>query len=449
MTGIDFVDFNGLAGFMSLGLVEQGFNMVARTGTLDFGNQMVENNRHLLGDNWEANFSNEPSEWMTPSKSATLVAGLPPCSGWSCWTGPANRGPDAKAHAHTRALMTYAGRVKPDVVLFECVGQAYSQGREVMLKYRSMVEDISGIKYDLHHVKMNNLMIGGRAYRPRYFWVAVRRGMRLAPRAEWPIEVPSIMDTIGDLQDLPETWESQPYQAPHEHWVCRGIARNGMVDGHIGHDNVHMTRIKETLYWLKWAKQPWRWGEGLSLALKRCYDLYGKLPPSWQGKSAKIIERQFDMGFSLPYRWPGDAWANVLTGGCLDMVVHPTRDRCITHREAARIQGLPDTWKIAPSRNYGPLSDTWGKAVAKDAGGWIGRYVRAAVEGSVTDADQLATGQLIGEREWLHETDKGFSRQRARERYFAGTHGGIARGYNPALWPWGDKQAKVEELVAA
>jgi site-specific DNA-cytosine methylase len=441
MTGIDFVDFNGLAGFMSLGLVEQGFNMVARTGTLDFGNVQCEANRHLLGNQWEAKFGDEIGNWLKTSGHIPVVAGLPPCSGWSCWTGPANRGPEAKAHQHTRALMGYAGSVKPDAVVFECVPQAFSQGREVMQKYRSMVEDVSERHYDLHHVKMNVLMTGGFAYRPRYFWVAVRRGMYFAPRAEWPMEVPSIMDVIGDLQDMPQSWGPQPYVAPHSHWICKGIDHDGLVDGHVGHDNIHMIRIKEVLWWLRHAGQEWRWGEGLSLALKRVYDLYGQLPPSWENKADKILERRFDMGFSLPYRWPGNAWANVLTGGCLDMVVHPTRDRCITHREAARIQGLPDSWRIAPSHSYTPLSDSWGKAVSKNAGAWIGKYVRQALEGTVSEYDMLASGVKIGDNEWFHDTDKSFSRPRARDRYFPGTKGGIQRAYAPELWPWGKQQA--------
>lgn len=442
---IPFVDFNGLAGFMSLGLVEQGFEMVHRTGTLDFGNVQTEANRHLLGNNWDTSFSDTDS-WRIPSAQIKVVAGLPPCSGWSVWSGPANRGPDAKAHAHTRALVQYAGRVKPDVAFLECVPQAFTQGREVMLKYRDAVEDISGKHYDLHHVRMNVLMAGGFAYRPRYFWVTMRRGMRFAPRAEWPMEVPSMLDVIGDLQDMPEGWDPQPYVAPHEHWVCRGINHNELVDGHMGHHNVHTQRIRDVLWWLRWAKKDWYWGEGLSHALQRVYELYGKLPASWANKSDRIVERKFDMGFSLPYRWSGDSWANVLTGGALDMVVHPTRDRCITHREAARIMGLPDSWRIAPSQNYGGLSDSWGKAVSKHAGSWIGHYVRDSLEDTVSEADELASGQRIGDHEWMHETDRGFSRQRARVRYFPSSRAGISRAYNPELWHLSNKAQEQAEL---
>jgi len=440
-SGIRFVDANGLGGFMSLGFVDNGMEMVHRTGTLDFGNKMCEANRHLLGNNWEANFSDEPNDWHVPAGGVEVVMGLPPCSGWSCWTGPANRGPDAKAHAHTRAYMSYVGRVAPQMSVLECVQQAYTQGREVMNQYRTMVEEISGLQYDLHHVKMNNLQVGGHSYRPRYFHVLVRQGMPFGTEVEWPERVPTLLETIGDLADLYDTWEKQPYRGEMSRFVERQRSPAGVVDGHKRLDNLHSQRIVEIFDWLEQTGEDWRWGEGLSMALKRIYAYHDKLPPLWDNKAEKIIAKDFDMGFSLPYRWAGDVWANVLTGGCLDMVIHPTRSRCITHREAARIQGLPDDWLIKPARTYGPMKDAWGKAVSADAGRWIGRMTRRALEGNPGQTP----GELIGAREWLHNTDAGFSRQKARARYFPGTKGGIVRAYNPSLWPWGKIESEVEE----
>jgi site-specific DNA-cytosine methylase len=213
MTQPTMIDCNGLAGFMSLGLVQSGMTMTARTGTLNFGNPVAETNRHHLGNSWSTFFSDDPNEW--PVTKADVVAGCPPCSGWSVWSGPANRGPDSAAHEHTRAFMKYAGRVAPKVIVFECVQQAYTQGRDVMNKYRLMVEEISGKKYDLYHVKQNNLQLGGFSYRPRYFWVAVRKGLKFGAQVVEPTEMPKIMDIIGDLAKLPQQWEEQKYIEKH------------------------------------------------------------------------------------------------------------------------------------------------------------------------------------------------------------------------------------------
>jgi site-specific DNA-cytosine methylase len=429
MSDLRFVDCNGLAAFMSLGFTQAGFEMVHRTGTLDFGNKMAEANRHLLGGQWQSQFSDDPRQWDIP-RDVQVVAGLPPCSSWSCWTGPANRGKDAKAIKHTWDLVTYAGRVKPTATVYESVGQAYTQGRETMLEMRRHLESESGLKYDLHHVRMNNLMVGGRSYRPRYFWVTVREGLPFGTRSALPDLVPSIMDVIGDLQDATDTWDEQPYAQEPSRWVQSQKSASGVYDGHKTKDNIHHDRIKDIFTALRRHGEDWNWGEGLSRALQRVHELDSKLPESWFMQSEKIIGRNFDMGFSLPYRWPGDQWANVLTGGCLNMVVHPTRPRCITHREAARIQGLPDDWKIKPVRDYVPMQDAWGKAVSVDAGRWIANQLKDTLNDNPGEP-----GELIGDREFLHNTDKGFSRPFARRRYFPESKGGITKVYDSTRWP--------------
>jgi site-specific DNA-cytosine methylase len=429
MSDLKFIDCNGLAGFLSLGFVQAGYEMVHRTGTLDFGNAMVAANTHLVGDGWQGQFSDDPHDWHK-IRDVDVVAGLPPCSSWSCWTGPANRGKDAKAIKHTWALVTYAGRIAPKAVVYESVQQAFSQGRETMQGMRAELESVSGKQYDLHHVKMNNLMIGGKSYRPRYFWVALEKGLAFGTRSQTPEAVPGIMDVIGDLQDAEDTWDHQPYRAETSPWIAKQVSASGGYDGHKEKDNIHSDRIKDIFAALHKHGEDWNWGEGLSRALQRVYELQGHLPESWSVQSEKIIKRNFDMGFSLPYRWPGDQWANVLTGGALNMVVHPTRPRCITHREAARIQGLPDDWVIKPVREYTPMQDAWGKAVSVDAGRWIGQQIQSSLAG-----DPGEPGELIGDREWLHATDKGFSRQFARKRYFPESKGGITKVYDSERWP--------------
>ncbi len=422
---LTFVDVNGLGGFMSLGFVREGFEMVGRTGTLDFGNKAAEANRHLLGDGWQSLFSNKPDEWPLHGK-VDVVAGCPPCSGWSCWSGSQNRGPEARAHDHPWAFIHYAARVKPAAVVFESVQQAYTQGADMMRGYRDALEQESGVSYDLHHVKMNNLMIGGSSYRPRYFWVAVKKGMPFGVEAQWPgdgAKLPTIMDMIGDLAETPQTWGMQVYQHSLGDKAERLRAASGMFDGHIGRESIHSQRIAEVFEQLPGGNSGWDWGMDLGTALKRCYDAHGTLPPSWKSKEEKIVANDFYLGFTQPYRWRGDTWANVLTGGALDLVIHPTEPRGITHREAARIQGLPDDWLIEPTRYYSPLQSVWGKAVSVDAGTWIARWVRNSLQG----APGAFEPEQLGPREWLHNTDYKFSRDAARKRYYPNAGSGVTR----------------------
>jgi site-specific DNA-cytosine methylase len=412
MSDYKFIDCNGLAGFMSYGFAKTGMEMTTRTGTLNFGNPVAELNRHLLGDSWSSFFSDDPSEWPMEKKT-DVVVGCPPCSGWSVWSGPANRGPDAAAHEHTRAFMRYAARVKPKVIIFECVQQAYSQGRDVMTKYRDMVEDLSGKKYDLYHVKMNNLQVGGFSYRPRYFWTAVEKGMKYGAQAEAPKEMPTMIDVIGDLQDLELQWEPQKYKSKPTKFVKDLRNQNKTVDGHVAKQNIHAIRIQEVFDIL--GNEGWPARRSLSGALEDAVKKNrNKFPQNWKSMEKKIRDSNFNLGFSVPYRWDAESWCNVLTGSALDHVVHPTLPRLISHREAARIQGLPDSWNFADAKTYSALQSTWGKAVAVQAGEWIAETAKAALDGQPSGPQ----GELIGDREWLVHTDSGFSRQFVKKNWY-------------------------------
>lgn len=410
-----FIDCNGLAGFMSYGFVNAGMEMTLRTGTLNFGNRVAELNRHHLGDRWDSFFSSDDSEW--PVAQADVVMGCPPCSGWSVWSGTVNRGPDAAAHEHTRAFMRYAARLKPKVIIFECVQQAYTQGRDTMVKYRDMVEELSGKKYDLYHVKMNNLQIGGFSYRARYFWTAVEQGMPFGAIANVPEVMPTLMDVIGDLEHMDITWDAQKYSGEGSSFVQSLRNQSGTVDGHATKQTSNSHRVKEIFDIL--GADGWDVVMSMDTMLRKAVDKNGgKFPQAWASYEEKYLANGFNMGYSMPTRWDANSWCNVLTGGGLDHTIHPTQARLITHREAARIQGLPDNWEFKDARGYAALSATWGKAVPAQAGKWIGDTVFAALEGQPSGP----SGELIGDREWLIDTDKGFTRHYAANKWYPNKH---------------------------
>ena len=103
------------------------------------------------------------------------------------------------------------------------------------------------------------------------------------------------------------------------------------------------------------------------------------------------------MGFISVSRWKSQGTARVITGGALDLVLHPWLPRFITHREAARIMGFPDDWSIRPLRHNSGLRMTWGKGITVQCGKWIGEHVARALDGTPSPV----MGKLIGEREWL------------------------------------------------
>jgi site-specific DNA-cytosine methylase len=310
--------------------------------------------------------------------------------------------------------MRYAGRVAPKIIAFECVQQAYTQGRDVMNKYRKMVEDVSNKKYDLYHIKHNNLQLGGFSFRPRYFWVAVESGMPFGINVVQPTELPRIMDIIGDLAKLPRKWEAQPYVEEPSRWVSHLKSKNGLVNGHIGKNNIHAQRIQEVFDII--GNDGWPGNGDLGGAIKKAVEMNGgAFPQKWIDIAPRVLRKEYKLGFSQPYRWKEDHWCNVLTGSALDHVVHPTEPRLITHRESARMQGLPDDWDIESVKDYSSLQAVWGKAVPVNAARWLGEGIVAALEGQPNGPQ----GELIGEREYLIDADKSFSRFSAKKKWYS------------------------------
>jgi len=99
-------------------------------------------------------------------------------------------------------------------------------------------------------------------------------------------------------------------------------------------------------------------------------------------KAQRLIDTNFNMGHNQQIRWHSDRPANVITGGACHLVVHPSLPRTLTQREAARVQGFPDGWKIFPVRNAPDLGPGWGKGVPVQAGQWIGEWAAASLNGN-------------------------------------------------------------------
>jgi site-specific DNA-cytosine methylase len=285
-----------------------------------------------------------------------------------------------------------------------------------MNKYRKMVEDISNKKYDLYHIKHNNLQLGGFSFRPRYFWVAVESGMPFGISVAEPTELPRIMDIIGDLAKLPRKWEAQPYVEEPSRWVSHLKSKNGLVNGHIGKNNIHAQRIQEVFDII--GNDGWPGNGDLGGAIKKAVEMNGgAFPQKWIDIAPRVLRKEYKLGFSQPYRWKEDHWCNVLTGSALDHVVHPTEPRLITHRESARMQGLPDDWDIEGVKDYSSLQAVWGKAVPVHAARWLGEGIVASLEGQPNGPQ----GELIGEREYLIDADKSFSRFSAKKKWYSST----------------------------
>lgn len=378
------------AGGFDTGMVQAGFELVHKTEMKGgFGLANCRANRHILGRKWTWQ-ATDPAEWEAPD--ADVVVANPPCSGWSVMSSGSFRGPNSPALSCTWAFAEYVARVRPLIAVFESVQQAYThpEGLTTMRALRNYVEEKTNRSWTLHHVLHNAYSVGGPAQRRRYFWVASRVPFGVEPPEPRPL--PLLRDVIDDVATLGRSWYEQPYRAQHSAYARQFISPSGLVDGHYYMRNPLVGRIHDLLDAVEWLP-----GESIATVIRRHYDRFGKLPESFAHQEQKIVQNDFAMGFTTPTRWDGDRPGRVITGGSLQMVLHPWLDRMITHREAARILGFPDDWKIAPLRREPGLYMTWGKGITTHCGRWIGTWLRRALAGSPGSQ----RGEELGDREYV------------------------------------------------
>lgn len=249
-----------------------------------------------------------------------------------------------------------------------------------------------------------------------------------------PTDVVTLSELFRDLEPLGLTMEEQSYPSAHRRnekplewkdgewhgerdgwievmnaseWVRQHMhSGTGTVDGHHISWSPTFQRIKDVA--LNDAGVKWRGGDRISDVLVRIYEKTGSLPKSFDYMSRKpmldnhgrkmvddngktimepvnkidrLVETDFAMGHNQPVRWRGDRMARVITGGAVHLVVHPNLDRTLTQREAARIQGFPDAWKIWPVRFAPDLGPGWGKGVPVHAGRWVAYWAKESMEG--------------------------------------------------------------------
>lgn len=388
----DAIDCQGFAGGFTMGTVKAGFRLVGKREMKGgFGVDSCEANRHLLGNDWQAEVS-DAAEW-TPY-DVPYVFGNPPCSGFSLLSSQDFRGIDSPINSCMWAFAEFAARCRPEVAVFESVQPAFKTGRPLMQALRQHAEAITGDKYELIHVLHNAGKVGGCAVRRRYFFVISKIPFGVEDGGTQPINV---IDAIGDLQGLGNTWERQPYRQPVAHrWARAHRSKEDVVDGHFSKEVPAARRAYDLMAAVGWSQ-----GENLSDVVKRHYAQHGCLPASWNGDLVeRLVAKDFKMGFYQLHRWVADKPTRVVTGGAALLVMHPQENRLLTLREVARIQGFPDDWHIAPlvrASGAGKVGPLFGKGIAVEAGQWISGWVSHALDGQ----PGTLRGTEIGDRERL------------------------------------------------
>lgn len=423
-----YVGCQTFGGGLDLGLVQSGLELQRRYEQKGgFGIAQCDANRELLGKKWDYQIG-MPAEWE-PLNDISVVASLPPCSGFSLMSVRAGnagggrkdyRGADAPVNSCMWITMELAARVNdglgPTIVVMESVQGAGKDtpkgGHSLMLALRNHLEELTGEQYTLTHTFHNAASVGGCSVRRRYFLVLSKVPFGI----ETPLlkhGVPTIEMAIGDL-DLPiEEWGPLAYARSATSWAAPYRNKSGEVDGLMtygdktGRELGHFSRVAAALSTGEWAP-----GQQMVDVIKRHYDATGgQFPEGWDAKAqATCLRTDFQGGVYQPQRWKREKIGRVLAGNGLTCIIHPWQDRTLTYREAARIMGFPDAWQL-DSYTQGGGQAVYGKAVTVPCGRWVGGWIKRALDGSPGEW----RGDLIGDREYKLDVSNDFKRYRSEK----------------------------------
>lgn len=391
----------GGAGGFALGMTQGGFSLEAKREIYNLVvHSVYKANRELLPyvspyEMTKATDRYNTDLWTVPR--GEVVFGCPPIVATHIMQIGNKKASEPEIAAKLLQLfIQFAAQTRALVVVFDATQVMYNRpgGREEMLRLHAMLEQLTGKNFGLYHIRYNTYYAGSCSRKQRYFWVAsqVPFGIDLSTLVK--PGTTTLKDAIGDLQDMPLNWEAQPYvgSCVPSPWVTPQLSRTNQVDGHIIYESTLARRSADIANSVEWNAD-----EDLHVALRRYYNQFGYLPESWNNVADTMIKSDFTIGFTQPKRCNMNHPASSMTIKFLNNAFHPTLNRMLTYREAARIAGFPDDYRLSQSRRYTMLRTIFGSGADVHASAWIARFIKQALDGNPS----RFTGIWQGSREYM------------------------------------------------
>ena len=357
------------AGGLSVGLEDAGFSVVAGA---DFDRRSTETHAaNIQGLTWTGDLA-DPSEFIQQLDEwgivdVDLLAGGPPCQPFSR-AGTSKIGDlvrtGQRQPVDTRAnlwesFFAIADRLSPRAMLFENVPDfASAQGGTLLV---TLIDELKNRGYEVNVRELQAWKYRVPQHRSRLFVVGVHSGKRFA----WPNPKgmgPTVRQAIGDLPVVPADTreETQDYKGPPVSMLSR-LLRRGMEGVEAWRIHDHITR----------AVRP------------DDAEIYSQLHPGDTYLDVpEHLRRYRSDSFGDKYsRLAFDGLCRTITAHIAKdgyWYIHPSEDRTLSIREAARIQTFPDRFRFAghPSSRYRQI----GNAVPPLLASEIGTALRSALE---------------------------------------------------------------------
>lgn len=330
--------FSGCGG-LSVGLEQAGYTVIL---SVDNDPWALETHRHNLpGAAIDLDLSDperiEVLLRLLEGVPIDLVAGGPPCQPFSragrsklrdLVRGGVRSAKDDRTELW-QSFISIAERLRPAAVMLENVPDM-ALGDDLAIP-RAMSQRLEKAGYDVHMRLVDGWRLGVPQHRQRLILVALRDGQEFA----WPAEQKKITlrEAIGDLPSLRGGLGRPEMSVAPSVSAFQRRARKGMNGSRVVFDHVTRPVRDDDREAFRLMKPGTRYGD-LPKRLRRYRDdifddKYNRL--SWDDVSRSITAHLAKDGY----------W-----------YIHPSEQRTLTVREAARIQTFPDHFRFAGSRSH-------------------------------------------------------------------------------------------------
>ncbi len=256
-----------------------------------------------------------------------VVFGGPPCQGFS-WSNAKTRNTSNEANWLFKEFVRIVKLLKPSWVVFENVQGIVDTAEGVFVE--QLHDELASLKYTIHSSKLNASDYRVPQNRTRFFLVASRDALpfKFPSARRKPITVD---DAIRDLPILANgdaaCWRKYGRSHPTDYAIA---LRNGLE----GCCNHLVTRNS-------------------AFVVKR----YAHVPQggNWQDIPDRLMRNYTDRSrchTGIYHRLDADKPSVVIGNFRKNMLIHPTQDRGLSVREAARLQSFPDTYTFRGSIGF-------------------------------------------------------------------------------------------------
>jgi len=381
------------AGGLSLGLQEAGFNVIL--GVDKFPQAAETHKAHFGGASLCADLSDpeiiDAIGEVLSGISIDLIAGGPPCQPFS-QAGKSKirhlvkegaRHQDDERRELWQAFVAVVDKIRPKAVLVENVPDMALGEDAIVL--RQMVSALEDLNYDVHTRIVAAWQYGVPQFRQRLFLVAVQSGIAFQWAEPLKGDKPKLRDAISDLPPIEGGAKKLvlPYQEPGKLSRFQKWCRKGVTADNQGKIYDHIVRAV-------------REDDLEAFRLMDHQTRYSDLPEELKRYRDDIFEDKYKrLGWDEPSR---SITAHLARDGY--WYIHPEQHRCLSVREAARVQSFPDWFRFCgyPSHAYKQI----GEAVPPLLGRHIGKSVLEAINRHEPATNHVATNTLAATLEqWL------------------------------------------------